>query len=176
MEIPNPKPKRRDTDRTDRGASMVEFALLAPILVVMLLGTITMGLSFNRLNSLNNGARESARYAATLPGGDDLSGWLNAVADVAGSSSNIGAGTDGQQICVAYVFPDGSETHDQTVAVVETNGTRTLAPGTTCFDDGRPSSERRVQITVERTTNIETGVFSTDITLDARSVARYERA
>ena len=82
---------------------------MLPVLVMLLLGTLTAGLAYNRNNSLNNGARESARYGATLPVNDDLAGWLFDVADVARDSTggNLEAGVPGQQICVAYVYPRG---------------------------------------------------------------------
>jgi hypothetical protein len=162
----------------ERGTAMVEFALIVPVLIMMLLGTITVGLSYNQSNSLNNGARESARYGATLPIGNDISGWLHSVADVAKDSTtgDLSASVPGQEICVAYVYPDGTESGDKTVAIIETSGTRTIAHGVTCFDDGRPSGERRVQITMHRTSEVQTGFYTKNLNLNAQSVTRYERA
>lgn len=162
----------------ERGEVMVEFALLLPVLIMMLLGTITVGLSYNRSNSLNNGARESARYGATLPVGDDLSAWLNSVADVAIASTtgDLTASAPDQELCIAYVYPDGTEGNDQTVAVIEIGGSRSIATGVTCFEDGRPGDERRVQVSMHRTSDFQTGAFTKTINLNAQSVTRYERA
>jgi hypothetical protein len=162
----------------ERGEVMVEFALLLPVLVMMLLGTITIGLSYNRVNSLNNGARESARYGATLPVDDDISAWLNSVANVAieSTTGDLTASASDQELCVAYVYPDGTKGNDQTVAIIEMSGTRSIATGVTCFEDGRPSGERRVQISMHRTSEVQTGVYTKIVNLDAQSVTRYERA
>lgn len=53
-------------DRTNRdgGASLVEFALLLPMLLLIVLGIIEFGLLFAQYNEIRHGAREGARYAA----------------------------------------------------------------------------------------------------------------
>lgn len=50
-------------DRDDRGASAVEFALIVPILLVVVFGIVNFGFVFAQQISLNNGARQAARYA-----------------------------------------------------------------------------------------------------------------
>jgi Flp pilus assembly protein TadG len=46
---------------TDRGAAAVEFALVVPILLLMLFGMIDYGLFFNNAISVKQGVREAAR-------------------------------------------------------------------------------------------------------------------
>ena len=53
----------RNGDR-DRGAAAVEFALVLPVLVLMLLGLIEFSILFNTQISLTNAAREGARSMA----------------------------------------------------------------------------------------------------------------
>jgi Flp pilus assembly protein TadG len=48
----------------DRGAAAVEFALLLPVLIAILLGIIEFGLAFNSQLQVTNAAREGARAAA----------------------------------------------------------------------------------------------------------------
>lgn len=48
---------------SERGAVAVEFALLLPILVALLLGIIEFGLAFNSQLQVTNAAREGARAA-----------------------------------------------------------------------------------------------------------------
>lgn len=50
--------------RFDRGANLVEFAIVAPLLLILLLGIIEFGLLFAHYNEVRHGAREGARYAA----------------------------------------------------------------------------------------------------------------
>ena len=53
----------RRSDR-ERGAAAVEFALVLPVLVLMLLGLIEFSILFNTQISLTNAAREGARSMA----------------------------------------------------------------------------------------------------------------
>ena len=51
-------------ERHERGASLVEFALLAPFLILLLLGIIEFGYLLGEFNDVRHGAREAARAAA----------------------------------------------------------------------------------------------------------------
>jgi Flp pilus assembly protein TadG len=46
------------------GSQLVEFALIAPFLVVVIIGVADFGGAYNLKQKLNNAAREGARYAA----------------------------------------------------------------------------------------------------------------
>ena len=48
----------------ERGAAAVEFALILPILLLLVLGLVEFGRVFNGQVSLSNAAREGARYMA----------------------------------------------------------------------------------------------------------------
>lgn len=50
--------------RSERGAAAVEFALLLPLLVVILFGVFSVGVAFVRAVNYVSAAREGARYAA----------------------------------------------------------------------------------------------------------------
>jgi len=50
----------------ERGQSLVEFALVLPIFAIMLFGIIDLGRYVFTANSLNNGAREAARFASVV--------------------------------------------------------------------------------------------------------------
>jgi hypothetical protein len=51
----------------ERGATALEFALLLPLLLLMLFGTIDFGYLVNRNTTINNAAREGAREAIFNP-------------------------------------------------------------------------------------------------------------
>lgn len=51
--------------RGERGQSLAEFALVAPIFFLLVFSVIQLGLVFGTQNGLVNGAREAARRAAT---------------------------------------------------------------------------------------------------------------
>lgn len=53
----------RTNGRNERGAAAVEFALVVPILLLLLIGIMNFGFVFAQQISLNNAARQAARYA-----------------------------------------------------------------------------------------------------------------
>ena len=58
--------------RGDRGAVAVEFALILPVLLMVLFGTIEFGRVYSQYQVFNGAAREGARCAAVQ--GSDFSG------------------------------------------------------------------------------------------------------
>jgi Flp pilus assembly protein TadG len=55
-----------DTGRLDRGSVAVEFALLLPILLLIVVGTIEFGRVYSQVQVYNGAAREGARCAAVM--------------------------------------------------------------------------------------------------------------
>ena len=51
----------------ERGVAVVEFALVAPLLLILVFGIIDLGRAYSTLNQLAASAREGARFAAVLP-------------------------------------------------------------------------------------------------------------
>ena len=54
-------------DDNERGAVLIEFALVLPLLLVLFAGMFDLGLAFQRYQAVTNAAREGARMAV-LPG------------------------------------------------------------------------------------------------------------
>lgn len=65
--------------RAENGASAVEFALVLPILLILLFGIITGGMLYNQQLSVTQAAREGARFAATYPYEGNEGDWELAV-------------------------------------------------------------------------------------------------
>lgn len=55
---------RSISGRHDRGASLVEFALLMPLLLLLVLGVIEFGYVLGQYNEVRHGAHEGSRLAA----------------------------------------------------------------------------------------------------------------
>lgn len=162
----------RAPGRGDGGAALVEFVLILPVFLLLLLGMLTGGIAFDRKQNVTAAARETARYGATLPlsaSGGVVDDWLTALATVAGDTADgaLAPTAPGQHICVAYVGGGLSRYRD------ETSGAAAFGDGT-CFVDGRPAGEVRVQVVTARTSTLEAMVWSRDLLLQARAVARYE--
>jgi hypothetical protein len=58
---------RRRLAQRERGAELIEFALVLPLLLLLVLGIVDFGFLFQRLEVVTNAAREGARIAV-LPG------------------------------------------------------------------------------------------------------------
>lgn len=54
----------RARDESDRGATLVEFAIVAPLLLLIVFGTIEFGFLFLQNLDVRNGTREAARLAS----------------------------------------------------------------------------------------------------------------
>lgn len=54
----------RERRRRDEGAALVEFALVAPVLFLILFGIIEFGWAFSQVLDIRHGAREGARLVA----------------------------------------------------------------------------------------------------------------
>ncbi len=101
--------------REERGASLVELALVLFLLVLLVVGIADVGRAFNSYMVIVNASREGARYASRFP--HDNGGITGAVRAEAANSSvppgdigivvdNLG-GKSGQEISVTatYDFP-----------------------------------------------------------------------
>jgi hypothetical protein len=64
---------RNGTPRGAAGAAAVEFAVILPLLVLIVGGTLDFGVRFFELQSLEDGIRDAARTAAVGDTGDDSS-------------------------------------------------------------------------------------------------------
>jgi Flp pilus assembly protein TadG len=58
--------KAKKHPRKERGQSLIEFALTAPMLIVLLLGLVEMGHAFNSYMTIVAASRDSARMGAQL--------------------------------------------------------------------------------------------------------------
>ncbi|TDW66655.1 TadE/TadG family type IV pilus assembly protein [Kribbella pratensis] len=58
------KPRRSSRAGADRGAAAVEFALLLPLLLLVVMGIVDFGRMLNAQETLTNAAREGARLVA----------------------------------------------------------------------------------------------------------------
>ena len=91
----------------DRGAAAVEFALVAPLVLMLLFGMITGGMSYSDHLSITNAVREGARFGAAI---DYTSpSWATSVRTrVQQVYFNAADTLTDQQVCVALVTSAGA--------------------------------------------------------------------
>lgn len=158
----------------ERGAAVVEFALLAVLLFMLIFAGITTGIAVSQSNALQTAAREGARFGATLPNADVAANLDQIIGVVkAAATGDLDSTVPGQYICVA--FTDGSTTSVR----AETGGVLST-PVADCFTtagitDNRPAGEERLQVVAGRDASIEAVAFDIDVSLSSEAVARYER-
>lgn len=171
---------RRHRARGDRGAVLVEFMLVFPILAMFLFGSVSGAMAWNQHLALSHGARQAARYGATLPTKNyaTLDAYLDSVAAraISNAEGNLDNGVAGRQVCVAYVYPAGSDALDSTRSrTVNAAGTVSYS-SSPCYSDGLTSTDRRVQVDVQRSGSFDAIFFHRDLTLHEQASFIYEVA
>lgn len=151
---------------------MVEFVLLVPLFLVLVLGLVSTGIVFNHKLDLVHSARESARFGAALPvqqctpttncGGKT---WAQLVQEVAVQRSDGDVTT--AQVCVALVKGSSGTPIDSTFT--------TKSDGSNCFNDGSGDTGSRVQVRIVRPNDgIDAGFLKIPITLTTTATAKFE--
>lgn len=154
--------------RSEAGASAVEFALVVPFLVMLLLGLSTLGLGLSNALGTTDAVREGARFGATTLTSPVPTGYSSWSAAVQAKTVGLSAGslTNTNQVCVKLQ-----------------KGTSTVLQQSSCsFSSNEPATPTSITATdcvvkvwarIPVTINI--GVDSWDIFVIRSSVARYER-
>jgi Flp pilus assembly protein TadG len=158
---------RRIRDKQDeRGAALVEFALILPLLMSLVLGLVSGGAAYNRKLSMTGGVREGSRFGATL---DGSANWASNVQSRTVSLSSGDLTTS--QVCVKLVKVTVVGSPPTTSDVYSTSGctaSEPAAPSTVSVNDCL------VKVWAARPTSFQAMFFSSTITLTASSVALYE--
>lgn len=81
--------------RSGKGQSLVEFALIVPILLLLIMGTLDLGRLFYIKIAMQSAAREGAYYLSYNPG--DTSGTITAVQNEA---NNLGVNVQAADVTV----------------------------------------------------------------------------
>lgn len=177
--------------RGERGVALLEFAIVLPLFLMLVLGMVTGGRTYGQKNSISNATREASRQGATLPVSASMATWLRTVVVQVrtNATGDLDDSVAGRRICVAYVHPAGDsgtvDPNDSTRSVVVGAGPipatltpvagRCTNPDGSTFDDGiADTTQRRVNIVVSRSGEIETGVFRMPLTLQSRAATRFE--
>lgn len=194
----------RGRARQEKGAVAVEFALVFPLLVMLLLGTTTAGLAYSRAVGLANATREGARFGSTadacggasssppcstsLPGG---SAWADDTIRRVRATQFDDAGTEvdsSTTICVQLFKKTGSTTAGGVTGTeivtwtcsVGGDGAPTVTTPATANDAPKVPTEAPdgacvVRIVTARYFTISAVLANWTRTNMSRSVARYER-
>lgn len=157
--------------RGERGSNAVEFALVLPLLIVILFGILWGGIAYDRQQTVAQAAREGARFGATVPGApsDDYLDEVEAVvlATVGRHINTATTPNDEYYICIAHVAEDGTRTARQL-------GTPQAGTPMGCTITGPAPDGARVEVIIERPASIELVFYRFRPRLRGEAVARYE--
>jgi Flp pilus assembly protein TadG len=147
---------------------LVEFALILPIFMMLILGMLSGGRAYNNKIDITNAVREGARYGAVLP--RTQTNWATVVRDrVLQRSEGLLTTND---VCVALV-----DTTSGTVVSTGAGGPWSAAPSgfpANCYDDSGGDDSLRVHVAARRGEKIEAMIFTSSITLRSKATARHE--
>jgi len=145
----------------ERGQSLAEFALVAPLFFLLIFGVIQMGIIFGGQIALGNGAREVARYASTAAansGGAAVT-QANALLRRSVPAFNADASTIGVTYCY-YADPTTPVTYSQKVIVAIQYGHTLFIPLVGAVIDRIDGvADNRFTTTVREEMRVETQPF-----------------
>lgn len=151
---------RRRLEREERGASLVEFALVLPIFALLLFGLIDFGLVFGGFVTLRNDVGAAARNAAVDFIASSCTSATNPM--LCTVQSNIGSlpGIVPGSIKVAISFPTGTASVGQPVLICAQATIHSTTGITSPFLNGR-SIHASTEMRLEQTPSYLAGTSST---------------
>lgn len=110
------KTRRQLRGRGDEGAALVEFAIIMPLLFLLIFGIIEFGWGFYQTLDVRHGARETARLAAVNFNPDaEVSGDNQAADIIVAGCARMDEDSDAT---VAISLPDGDQLGERAVVTV----------------------------------------------------------
>lgn len=155
---------------SERGAALVEFALILPIVVSLLMGLVTGGLAYNKKIAITDAVRGAARYGATR---GDSSTFATNVRDrlVQLSAGELSV----SDVCVELIRGGSPNTVERwwyaSAANTSCPSTFGTAPTMPTVSDGYCV----VKVWGMKEAKLQAVLFNSDLRLKAGSVAAYER-
>lgn len=163
-------PLRPRRVRGESGAVAVEFALILPILVMLLLGVTTTGMVYSDHLAITNAAREGGRFGSAVDYNTNATQWAdNVQTRVQQAYYNSASALTTSQVCVLLV------SSTSTLATPTTQGS-TCSGNVPGNPSSMPSGSCLVKVWVRKPGKIDLGVFSIpSFNIGATSVTFYGR-
>lgn len=183
----------------DAGVAVVELALVIVIVVMLLLGMLTGGLSYYRKITITDAARIAARYGTvhamptSFPSYDancsdsgqsgitsSVDQWLVDVAcdAIYNAQGELDAGSSGRVICVTYVPSTGETgTNETSLEWDQSANSGSFTTGQSCAEASTvtaSSTDAIVQVVTQRTGSLEAVVWNQTLHLQSAAYGRYE--
>lgn len=165
--------------RGESGAAAVEFAMVLPILVIVVLGIVTGGMSYSNAIGIQNAVREGARFGAT---GDiaQLTWASDVISRVRATQFDDGttAADSSTSVCV-QLFKAPSTVSQWECSIGQDGGPALTMPTSTTDEPAVPANLTAgtcvVRVLAAREFEINGGLTSWSGTIMRGSTALYER-
>lgn len=126
------QPRHRWRRREDRGAAAVEFALIAPLLMLLVFGIISYGYMLSFRQAISQGAAEGARagavWAAAYSPSQDASRQAAALAGINAALASYGVSCTSGATCTVTIDPCQTTARCVNVTVTYGYAARPLTP------------------------------------------------
>jgi Flp pilus assembly protein TadG len=158
----SPAPEHRRA-RSDSGASAVEFALILPLFLILVFGTISAGFGFERWINVTQAARETSRFAATYPVPvTGMNDWFTKINSVAVEAAGIDTTKPSSYfICIRFVNDAGPALTPATE--MRTYGTLSTA-GSSCTGSTN-NGDNRVEVVIQRSIDFNLLIAPPNVTI-----------
>jgi Flp pilus assembly protein TadG len=169
-----PTPRRRD----DSGAVAVEFAMIFPVLAMLMMGIVTGGLSYSDALGIQNAVREGARFGAT--GEQSSPTWAaDVISRVRTTQFDDGttAGSSETSVCVQLVKAPSTVVKGD-CSVGGAGGPTLSMPAPSAYPavpSTVPAGTCVVRVVATRSFSINVILTDFDSAIRRGAVARYER-
>ncbi len=151
----------------ERGAALVEMAVVTPLLLMLLVGIWTTARAWNVHNVIDHAAREAVRYGATVDP------WASG--SESGASCNA-AGNSAEKIrCIADAELSASAVPLGSVTSVCIEGVKAAATGSCAPANTTGVDQVYVRLRYQNFP-LDFVFWSTTVNLEATAIARYESA
>jgi Flp pilus assembly pilin Flp len=155
----------------ERGAVAVEFALVAPLVIMLLLGTITVALAYSQHVALSNAVREGARIGAAADSTDHTK-WLDTVQQYTSQAYADPDGFPAASVCASLMKSDGASPTPAITTVISAPSGCGGGPS----NPGAAPAGCFVKVWASKQTHLEWILGSADPWQEAGSVAIYDRS
>jgi Flp pilus assembly protein TadG len=154
----------------ENGEALVEFALILPIVVSLLMGLVTGGLAYNKKIAITDAVRGAARYGATL---NDSTTFATSVRDrlVQLSAGELAAG----DVCVELVRSGSPNTVTRSWYAGAANSSCPASFGTAPATPTITAGSCVVKVWAMKTAQLQAIFLNSDLHLKGGSVAGFER-
>lgn len=160
-------PRARRRRRGDQGAAAIEFALVVPVMLVIVFGIMQFGFAFVQSASLANGARQGARYGVVNLLSTHNCGDI--IAEVRRGAVTVGMAE--QDVAVKVQLNNAAPASGCEVATGAATPTSTTTPCT----DPTKSLNNTLNVTATYKTKISIPIALTkDVTLTGKGAYRCE--